>query len=120
MTREERKEESRAFYRALGERLRVARKTLGISESEAADAAGVTLRTYRKWEKGGGISNAGSIDYGFCEEFEVSMTWLYSGRGRFLADTEDELAARSWAVVFRARGVLTDAGEPYWPWLKKH
>src|SRR5690349_2494348 len=40
MTREERKEESRAFYRALGERLRVARKTLGISESEAADAAG--------------------------------------------------------------------------------
>jgi DNA-binding XRE family transcriptional regulator len=44
--------ERETFYMALGERLRLTRKTLGISEQEAAEAAGVSVRTYRKWEKG--------------------------------------------------------------------
>jgi hypothetical protein len=39
-------------YRAAGHRLRVTRLTLGITESEAPAAHGVTLRTYRKWEAG--------------------------------------------------------------------
>ena len=33
-------------------RLRVTRLTLGITEVEAAEGYGVTLRTYRKWESG--------------------------------------------------------------------
>jgi DNA-binding XRE family transcriptional regulator len=39
------------FHRELSERLRATRKILGISEREAADAAGVTVATYRKWER---------------------------------------------------------------------
>jgi transcriptional regulator with XRE-family HTH domain len=37
----------------IGRRFRVARLVLGLTEQEAADAYGVTLRTYRKWEAGG-------------------------------------------------------------------
>jgi transcriptional regulator with XRE-family HTH domain len=41
------------WYRALGERLQVARRNLGISDEDAAAAFNVTIRTYRKWEAGG-------------------------------------------------------------------
>ena len=41
------------FYKAVGPRLRQARVGLGITEQQAADVFGVTLRTYRKYEAGG-------------------------------------------------------------------
>jgi hypothetical protein len=38
------------YFRDYGRRPRLARLTLGITETEAAAAHGVTLRTYRRWE----------------------------------------------------------------------
>jgi hypothetical protein len=61
MSAEQREEEKQAFYRMVGERLRVARKILGLSEIEAAAASGVTLLTYRKYEKGGIMKSAGPL-----------------------------------------------------------
>jgi transcriptional regulator with XRE-family HTH domain len=106
------KDYATVFYRELGERLRVMRRTLGISEWEAADAAGVTIRTYRKWEKGGLIKGALGSDplTIFCDEFDVSYNWLLAGKGNFLDDHHflDDLVRRR-----PAKGVLTDAGRPF-------
>jgi DNA-binding XRE family transcriptional regulator len=40
------------YYKAIGHRLREARTAGGLSEQEAARVAGVTVRTWRKYEAG--------------------------------------------------------------------
>jgi transcriptional regulator with XRE-family HTH domain len=108
---------------------------LGISEREAADAAGVTMRTYRKWEKGGHIRGMHALD-NFCYELEVSICWLLDGWGSFHAEDHDEFEeyrefqARIWrermafirqrsadgslaALSWSWNGTLTDAGCVY-------
>ena len=67
-----------AFYRAIGERLRLTRKILGISEREAAGAAGVTVKTYRKWESGARQRSGFPVEW-LCDEFDVSITWMFMG-----------------------------------------
>jgi transcriptional regulator with XRE-family HTH domain len=73
-----------AFDRELSERLRVTRRTLGITEREAA-AAHVTVKTYRKWESGGRMRSSVDTLQRFCAELAVSFTWMVGGGGRFLA-----------------------------------
>src|ERR1700742_4732595 len=73
-----------AFYKALSERLRLTRKTLGISEQEAADAAGVSVKTYRKYEIGATTPQCDFMD--FCCELDVSFNWLMYGEGNFLSE----------------------------------
>jgi transcriptional regulator with XRE-family HTH domain len=64
-----------------GRRLRVARLALGVTEKEAASAATVTLRTWRKWESGavprGNIFKLVS----FADKYDVSLDWLITGDG---------------------------------------
>jgi transcriptional regulator with XRE-family HTH domain len=103
------RESQTVFYQKLGERLRITRKTLGISEQEAADAADVTVTTYRKWEKGGHVHGTDPL-LNFCDEFDVSLNWLGSGKGRFLAETEEETQER-WRKRFN--GIWTDGGQPF-------
>jgi transcriptional regulator with XRE-family HTH domain len=105
-----------AFYLKLGERLPVAWKTLGISEGEAADAAGVTITTYRKWEKGEHVVSCDPL-LNLCDEFHVSVDWIISGKGKFLAETEEERQER-WRKRF-SKGILTDGGQPFGT-LTKH
>jgi hypothetical protein len=47
-------------------RLRVTRLTLGITESEAPAAHGVTLRTYRKWRRA--TRNVDEVQFGVRRE----------------------------------------------------
>jgi transcriptional regulator with XRE-family HTH domain len=89
------------FYQELSERLRVTGRTLGISEREAADAAGVTIATYRKYEKGG-RERSSIVFRNFCDELDVSYNWLLTGEGRFLA--RDSYERRS------ALRLVSDAG----------
>jgi ribosome-binding protein aMBF1 (putative translation factor) len=67
------------YWRDFAQRLQIARKRLGISEPEAAAALRVTLRTYRKWERGQrhrenhlGVAN-------FSQTLGVSIDWLVGG-----------------------------------------
>jgi transcriptional regulator with XRE-family HTH domain len=100
-----------AFYQALSERLRLTRKLLRVSEQEAADAAGVTVKTYQKWESGATAPRCGFIE-NFCDELEVSIDWLLSGEGEFLFERHylDDLVR--WAPDERQ---FTDAGRPFIP-----
>jgi hypothetical protein len=75
-----RAERRNTFYSKVGERLRVCRELFGISEQEAASAFYVTLRTYRRWEKGGvqsGTNYRGLVN--FCDTFNVLPEWLLGG-----------------------------------------
>lgn len=55
----------------------MARLSLGISEAEAAEAHGVTLRTYRRYERGGRSRWSGVK--GFAAKYDVSADWLLLG-----------------------------------------
>jgi transcriptional regulator with XRE-family HTH domain len=68
----------KSSHRLYGQRLRVTRLVLGITEQEAADACGVMLKTYRGYEEGQPergyrVPNAFYVKYG------VSLDWLLRG-----------------------------------------
>jgi transcriptional regulator with XRE-family HTH domain len=60
----------------VGQRLQIARLRLGISEQEAAAAAKVTVKTWRKYEAGGGGHCTIPI-VNFGVYFGVSLDWLF-------------------------------------------
>ena len=89
-----------AVYR----RLPITRRVLGISETEAAAAARVSLRTYRKWEAGHDRpTNTGILAFAFA--YDVSLDWLAKGECSWLLD---RFAAKN-APAGRA-GLDTSAG----------
>jgi len=79
--KEARKARSLKWYHAFGERLRVVRLALGMTDVEAASIGLITLRTYRKMEAGLPFHR---WDHGFLclsEEYDVSLRWLLAGIG---------------------------------------
>jgi transcriptional regulator with XRE-family HTH domain len=66
-------------YRLYGHRLHITRLTLGITEQEAADAHGISLRTYRKWEAGGPQRGGTYAMVRFVKKYDVSLSWLLDG-----------------------------------------
>jgi DNA-binding transcriptional regulator YiaG len=71
---------SREFWAAYAKRLRFARAALDITERDAAEALGITLRTYRRWEKGG-LHRDNSLwgEVQFAEKYDLSVAWLVGG-----------------------------------------
>jgi transcriptional regulator with XRE-family HTH domain len=66
-------------------RLPITRLVLGISEAEAAAAARVSLRTYRKWEAGNDRpTDTGILAFAFA--YDVSLDWLVNGECSWLLD----------------------------------
>lgn len=63
-------------WTAAGQRIRLTRLALGITEQEAADVYGVTLRTFRGYEQGS-PQRAGFLH--FAERYDVSIDWLVRG-----------------------------------------
>src|SRR5262249_18256409 len=81
----------RNYWLDYAHRLRVTRIVLGISEEEAADAHGVTLATYRKWEDGR-PPRSGEPYLAFSAKYDVSLDWLIAGEA---ADMGDHLSNRA-------------------------
>lgn len=67
-----------AINEADGHRLRVTRAALGISEKDAAAAYGVTLATYRRYERGAPQRRTQGV-LNFAKAFDVSLDWLVGG-----------------------------------------
>jgi transcriptional regulator with XRE-family HTH domain len=109
----DRADERKIFYRQSGERMRMMRRLLGISEREAAEAMGTSVRTYRKWEMGGlmrGYWTERLCDY--CDAYGVSFGWLACGDGNFLPDDDYLRDLRTLKELFPSEPV-TDAGTPF-------
>lgn len=75
----EAKERALAYYRAFAHRLRMARLTLDITETEAAAACLITLRTYRNWEAGRPFRGGHFRLVSFANKYDVSLDWLVCG-----------------------------------------
>jgi len=72
--------EKSRYWSDYAHRLRVARMTLGITETDAATAHGVTERTYRGWEVG--KPQRASFGFlAFAEKYDISLNWLVHGEG---------------------------------------
>jgi transcriptional regulator with XRE-family HTH domain len=85
------KNSPRIDWRAVYSRLPITRLVLGISEAEAAAAARVSLRTYRKWEAGNDRpTDTGLLAFAFA--YDVSLDWLVNGECGWLLD---RLAAKN-------------------------
>ena len=70
-----------AFFRSFGRRLKYARAQLCISEPAAAEAFGVTAKTYLRYEAGLPPRD-GSLGYlDFADTFDVPLPWLLGMRG---------------------------------------
>jgi hypothetical protein len=67
---------------AIGHRLRVARIVLNVDEREAAEACGVSLRTFRRFETGR-LTRSGPI-IRFTRKYGVSGLWLFDGEGGWI------------------------------------
>jgi hypothetical protein len=70
-----------ALWREVGERLRLVRDRLGLSEPEAAAAMLITLRTYRKWERGERHGNNTNGVLASCRKHGMTLDWLFAGDG---------------------------------------
>jgi hypothetical protein len=81
-------------WSALGHRLQVVRATLEIPEGDAARSCGVSVQTWRRYEKGGRQRGAGLAD--FADRYDVSLDWLLFGEG---AGVARHLAHRPSSVV---------------------
>jgi transcriptional regulator with XRE-family HTH domain len=89
-------------WRAVYSRLPITRLVLGISEAEAAAAARVSLRTYRKWEAGHDRpTNTGILAFAFA--YDVSLDWLVNGERSWLLN---RIAAKN--AAGRAADLPTD------------
>jgi len=71
------------IWQAIGERLRIARIALDLTEKEAAEAFGVTVRSYRRYEAGD-AKFRGERWLRFCRRYKISTDWLICGDGRGL------------------------------------
>jgi transcriptional regulator with XRE-family HTH domain len=63
---------------ATGRRFRLARLALGLTESDAAEACGVSLRSYQGYEAGK-RQRSMIPACEFSERFDVSLDWLFCG-----------------------------------------
>jgi transcriptional regulator with XRE-family HTH domain len=67
------------FWIDVGGRLKLTRHLLNITEEEAAAAMFITLRTYRKWERGELHQQNHFGVFSFCETYGVAYEWLFGG-----------------------------------------
>jgi transcriptional regulator with XRE-family HTH domain len=72
--------QSDEWRRGFGHRLRVTRIALGLTEEEAASAAGRTVETWRRYEATGMGHIMGPILL-FTKGRNISLDWLYEGAG---------------------------------------
>ncbi len=85
-----RKENKKALsdLHALGQRLRLVRKKLGLTQEECARKAGIRVQTWRKYEAGKAEPGVQKL-YFLAREYKVSISWLLTGQGPMFVDERE-------------------------------
>ena len=74
----------------LGERIRVIRKRLNLSQKKFAEILGISLITLQRYEKGEREPSS-EVLVNIKQKFKVNMNWLLTGEGKmFLEEDEKE------------------------------
>lgn len=63
------------FVEKYGERLKVARKAKGLTQTEIATKLGITQKSYQRMESGAHDLKMSTI-YQLCKALEISADWL--------------------------------------------
>ena len=69
---------SDAMLQVVGRRLAETRRALQLSQEQAAKVAGVTRSAWKNWENGLRFPDSPAM-IRFCNEFSVTMDWIYRG-----------------------------------------
>lgn len=86
ISRQRRRYQPDGWHREFGHRLRLNRIALGLTEEEAAAAAGRTVETWRRYEATGEGHITGPLLL-FAEHYKLSLDWLFGGRGQLESAT---------------------------------
>lgn len=79
--------ESVSIASTMGERLRLLRSKLGLTQSEAARKFGILLTTWKKYEAGPSEPGSGALR-GLADG-GVNINWLLKGEGEMLLNSDD-------------------------------
>lgn len=63
------------FMQKYGERLRAARKSAGLTQTELAEQLGITQKSYQRMESGNHDLKMSTI-YQLCKTLNISADWL--------------------------------------------
>jgi transcriptional regulator with XRE-family HTH domain len=63
---------------AIGERLRITREVIGLSQAELADSCGIARNTYNQYETGTNVPQIGKA-ISLCDKFGLTLDWIYRG-----------------------------------------
>lgn len=78
----------------LHDRLRIARRSLQLTQNQVASKIGANRSTVCIYESGNRIPGDNYID-SFCRNLRINKEWLVSGTGEMTADPNDDLAGSS-------------------------
>jgi transcriptional regulator with XRE-family HTH domain len=80
----------------MGERIRLLRKVLNLTQQEFADRIGVKRNTIAQYEIGRN-EPIDSILSLICREFDVNEEWLRTGSGEMFKEVDTEARFAEWA-----------------------
>ena len=80
----------------MGERIRLLRKALNLTQQEFADRIGVKRNTIAQYEIGRN-EPIDSILSLICREFDVNEEWLRTGSGEMFKEVDTEARFAEWA-----------------------
>lgn len=92
----------------VGQRVRLRRQQLGLSQERLAEALGLTFQQVQKYERGANRISASKL-YGIAREFHVPVGFFFEG----LSDTtppDGDAYSAAWSQVFEA--LLADPNGP--------
>ena len=74
----------------INERVKIARKTMGLNQSEFASRIGVTATTISRIEKNKrGLTK--QMIYTICNEYRINEIWLRTGAGEMTTESDDAI-----------------------------
>ena len=78
----------------VGARIRMRRKSLGLSQTQLADSVGITFQQLQKYERGANRVSASKL-YGMAVTLQASVAWFFEGMP---PEAEGETDQRTQAV----------------------
>jgi transcriptional regulator with XRE-family HTH domain len=79
----------------VGARIRMRRKSMGLSQTQLADSVGITFQQLQKYERGANRVSASKL-YGMAVTLQTSVAWFFEGMSAL--DTAGESDKRTLAV----------------------
>jgi transcriptional regulator with XRE-family HTH domain len=82
----------------IGFRLKLVRKTLGVTQLQFASVAGIPRSTYTKYELGRNIPKVVYLNC-ICDRYNINQDWLIGGMGSMF--NQDDMDAMTVSALFK-------------------